>query len=109
MQCGNVVPSPTISETPHAFAPRMLAAQRLVHGLYVVVPLSWSYSLAITTSPPPCEVVSQTSHGKPNWNGSLAACASAPARAFFRPAGGAACVGSRPAGLPAWASALYSS
>src|SRR5262245_2055108 len=106
MQWGNVVPSPTISETPHAFAPRMFAAQRLVHGLYVVVPVSWSYSLAITTSPPPWEVVSHTSQGKPNWNGSLLACASAPSSAFLRSASRAAGVVSRPAGLPACAIAL---
>ena len=35
--------------------------------------MSWSYSLAITESPAPCEVVSTASHGKPNPNGSVAA------------------------------------
>src|SRR4029450_8397258 len=109
MQRGKVVPSPTISETPHAFAPRMLAAQRLLHGLYVVVPVSWSYSLAITPRPAPCEVVSQVAHGNPNSNGSDAAVASAPSSAFFMSATSAACDVSRPGGFPAWPIALYSS
>src|SRR5262245_19051369 len=101
MQRGKVVPSPTISETPQALTPRMLAAQRLLHGLYVAEPVSWSYSLAITTRPAPCEVVSHVAHGKPNWNGSDAAVASAPSSAFFMSPTSAACVVSRPGGLPA--------
>ena len=87
----------------------MFAAQRLLHGWYVDVPVSWSYSLAITTRPAPCDVVSQVAHGKPNWNGSVAACASAPSSAFFRSATSAACVISSPAGSPACAIALCSS
>src|SRR4051812_40635775 len=106
MQCGNVVPSPTISDTPHALAPRMLAAQRLLHGLYACVPVSWSYSLAITASPAPCDVVSHVAHGNPNWKGSLAACARAPSSAFLRSPWSAAWVVSSPAGLPAWPIAL---
>src|SRR5213595_1514041 len=99
MQCGNVVPSPTMSEMPQAFAPRMYALQRLVHGAKLVVPVSWSYALAMTTRPAPCDVVSQVAHGKPNWNGSVPACARAPPSCFFRSPRSADCEVSSPDGL----------
>src|SRR5919201_2929701 len=109
MQCGNVVPSPTINDTPHAFAPRIFANQRLLHALYVGVPVSSSYSLAMTTRPAPCEVVSHVAQGNPNWNGSVPAWPTAPSSAFFRSATRAARDVSSPGGSPAWAIALYRS
>src|SRR4029078_1512748 len=69
-QWGNFAPSPTIRDRPQAVAPRMLGRQRSAWGAYVEVPVSWSYSLAITERPAPWAVVSQTFQGKPKRNGS---------------------------------------
>src|SRR5947207_15618474 len=57
-QCGNVLPSPTISDVPQALAPRMLASHPWLEAPYVCVPVSWSYSLAMTDRPAPWLVVS---------------------------------------------------
>src|SRR6476661_6375957 len=70
MQLGKRLPSPTASDTPQAFAPSTLASQRLLWLAKLEVPDSWSYSLAITDRPKPCEAVSNAAHGKPNRNGS---------------------------------------
>src|SRR6188474_164691 len=75
MQFGKTLPSPTISDEPHAFAPRMLPTQPIAWSAYAPELVSASYSLAITDRPAPCEVVSHWAHGKPNPNGSVAACA----------------------------------
>ena len=117
MHFGKFEPVPTISDRPQAFAPRTFASQRSAWAAYVVVPVSWSYSLAMTDSPAPWVVVSQTSHGKPNPNGSVAPWARAPSSAFFMSPRSAAWVVARPAGSPAaviarssskWASPLTS-
>src|SRR5439155_25955861 len=78
MQCGNVLPSPTISEVPHALAPRTFASHLPLYAAYVLVPDNWSYSLAMTESPPPWDVVSHAAHAAPvsgnaKPNGSVAA------------------------------------
>ena len=73
------------------------------------MPDSWSYSLAMTARPAPWEVVSQVAQGKPKPNGSVAAWANAPSRAFFMSASSAAWVTSSPGGLPAWPIARCSS
>jgi hypothetical protein len=109
MQCGKVVPSPTMNEEPQAFAPRTLASQRPLQAAWALEPVSSAYSLAITDSPVPCVAVSHVAHGKPNWNGSDDACAIALSRAFSRSASSSVCVTSRPAGLPAPPIALCSS
>ena len=44
----------------------------------------WSYSLAMTTRPAPCEVVSHWFQAKPNWNGSVAAWATARCSALLQ-------------------------
>ena len=58
MHSGNVLPSPTINDVPHAFAPNTLACQRLPNVAYAVELVRLSYSFAMMTSPPPCDVVS---------------------------------------------------
>src|SRR5260370_1283407 len=58
MHWGNTVPSPTMKETPHGLAPRMLSSHSWATDAYVAVPVRASYSAAITTSPAPWDTVS---------------------------------------------------
>src|SRR5882724_2581069 len=109
MQCGNVLPSPTISDVPQAFVPRTLANQRVAYAAYAVDPARLSYSFAITTNPPPCEVVSYAAQGNPKPNGSLPAWVTALSSCFFKSASSAARVTAKPLGLPASPIARYSS
>src|SRR3954451_13218262 len=53
MQRGNRVPSPTTSDTPQAFPPSTLPSQCPACLPAGLVPVSWSYSLAITDRPKP--------------------------------------------------------
>src|SRR5262245_60736821 len=62
-QCGNVVPSPTMNEDPHALAPRTLASHRPLQSACSFEPVSCAYSLAITDRPVPWVAVSQVDHG----------------------------------------------
>jgi hypothetical protein len=73
-----------MNDDPQPFAPRMFESQRLSSFAYVPSPTSVSYSDAITERPAPCDVVSQVSHGKPNPNGSVTACATAASSCRFR-------------------------
>src|SRR3954466_598803 len=118
MQFGTPAPSPPNGGDPHALAPRMLPSQPIASSAYVDVPVSASYSLAITDTPSPCVVVSHAAHVNPNPNragaavsraanvdphpdGSVAAWATAPSSCFFTSANSCARVTSRPAGSPA--------
>ena len=69
-QCGKRLPSPTMNERPQAFAPRTFESQRVDQAAYGRAPVSWSYRLAFTDRPAPCEVVSHTFQGKPKPNAS---------------------------------------
>src|SRR6266478_6865984 len=109
MQCGNVLPSPTISDVPQALVPRTLASHRDAYAAYAVEFVRLSYSFAITTNPPPCDVVSYAAQGNPKPNGSLPACVTALSSCFFKSASSAACVTASLLGLPASPIARYSS
>ena len=104
-----MVPSPTMSEVPHAFAPRTFASQRPLHPACAFEPVSCAYSLAMTARPVPWVAVSHVDQGNPNWNGSVEARAIAASSAFFRSATSAAWVVSSPGGSPAWPIARWSS
>ena len=69
MQSGKVEPSPTMNEAPQGLAPSTLSIHPWAWVAKVVVPVSESYSLAITDSPAPWETVSEELHGYPKANG----------------------------------------
>src|SRR4029077_2032682 len=101
MQWGNVVPSPTISDVPHAFVPSTFASHRDANAAYALLAVKLSYSAAITTRPPPCDVVPYVAQGNPKPKGSVPACATALSSCFFKSESSAACVTASPDGFPA--------
>src|SRR5258706_8421863 len=107
MQSGKVLPSPTISDVPHAFAPSTFACQRFPYAAYAVELVRLSYSFAMITRPPPCEVVSYVAQGNPKPNGSVPACVTALSNCFFKSASRAASEVASPGGFPASTMARY--
>src|SRR5260370_22078880 len=109
MQSGKTVPSPTINEVPHAFAPKMLSSQRAECAACVLVPVSAVYSLAMTESPPPWLAVSSVAQDKPNPNGPFEPMLVALLSSFWKSASTLAWFTANPLGLPARPSARYNS
>src|ERR1700753_276479 len=102
MQFGNVLPSPTINDEPHGFAPRIFPSHCREYMSYCADPVIACASLAITESPAPCDVVSPELHTLPSAHASLPACVIASCTCFRNCAFTAACVSASPFGAPAF-------
>src|SRR5712691_2356681 len=109
MQFGKVLPSPTMNEEPHAFAPMILPNQKRESCAYEASSVRENTSVAITERPAPWVALSYSSQGKPKPKGSVAAWESALLSCCFKSSSRSERETARRAGFPANEIARYNS